>query len=305
MIKEISIGTGSIGYSVSEEESYVKIEYYRGKDISISVPERIEEKAVKIIGKKAFLGAKTLTSITICDCVEEIGDWAFAACSGLKELIIPFHEMKVGNGLFKDCKNLQRIMLYNVTDSFGLADDLGDIAYLLASAVTGLDAQYLFDLSNVGTADWINQYDNALRQFLSKDDSEGFSKMLLCGEEDYVGDDSNLDTYQLLRKKEKVRLIMLRLLHDIGINDNDRKLFAEYLNRYMSEVTWNVVLTEHGNDQEYFDLLIKYECINKENISQLIEQMGDRNTQMKGYLLKVKGEKFGAYADDFFDGLEL
>ncbi|MCR4619027.1 MAG: leucine-rich repeat domain-containing protein [Lachnospiraceae bacterium] len=302
MVKEIDIGSGVLGISSVNDlsvenkavENTVKIEYYRGKDINITVPECIDGAAVTEIGKKAFLGAKTVTRIELPSKVSSIGDWAFASCSVLKEIVLPKRKLILGSGLFKDCVKLEKIT----------ANDIGeDISCLLALAVTKMDAPFLFDLEKAGSEDWIEHFDSLIIQILAKDDTDGFSKMLLCGEEDYVGDDSNLDTYILLRKKEKVRILLTRLMHKCGLSTENENTFKAYLTENMNSVVWPLVLEEHGEEQEYFDLLIDAGCINKDNVTGLIDSMGDRYTQMKGYLIRYKGESTSA--GDFFDDLDL
>jgi len=309
MIAEMSVGNGVLAYSISDNKA--TIEYYRGKDVAVIVPDTIEGSPVVNIGKKAFLSAKTVSRIVIPQTVAKIGDWAFASCSRLTELVLPKNNLEMGSGVFRDCVMLEKIVLTEGWSEACGANVSGattdsnteDVFYLLAAAVGKLDAQYLFDIENAGSPDWFEHFDSTVLQMLAKDDSDGFSKMLLCGEEDYVGDESNLDTYCLMNQKSKVRIILLRLLHSAGIKDETKERFSNYLKTYMDNVTWKVVLEEHGDAREYFDLLIDYECINKDNISRLIESMGEHNTGMKGYLMKVKSEKMGG--NDFLDDLDL
>lgn len=301
MVTELSVGNGVLAYSISEKDGLKEatIEYYRGKDVAVTVPELIEDCPVVCIGKKAFLSAKTLSRIVIPQSVRKIGDWAFASCSRLTELVLPRKSLEIGNGVFKDCVMLEKIVLMD--DDGSQADS--DTCYLLAAAVSRLDAQYLFDTVNAGSPEWIEHFDSTTLQMLMKDDSDGFSKMLLCGEEDYVGDDSNFDTYCLMRQKDKVRMLLLRLLHSEGISSDIRERFVAYIRENMDSVTWKVVVEEHGDEREYFDLLLDYDCINKDNVSRLIESMGERNTGMKGYLMKVKTERMSG--GGFMDELDL
>lgn len=303
MIREIETGSGVLGISIFDEqnnEPHVKIEYYRGKDVGVTVPEKVDEGNVTQIGKKAFLGAKTVTKIELPDTVDAIGDWAFASCSALKEIVIPARKISYGSGLFRDCDKLEKVTLKCQSDN---AVKNSDIPYLLALAVSKMDAAYLFDIEKAGSADWINHFDSVISQILDRDDSDGFSKMLLCGEEDYVGDESNFDTYCLLKKKEKVRILLVRLLHPFDLGDSYRERFSKYLSGNMDAAVWPLVLEEHGDEQEYFKLLIDTGCINDSNISKLIDSMGERNTQMKGYLIRHKGEN--SRGGDFFGGLDL
>ncbi|MBQ3898904.1 MAG: hypothetical protein II741_03575, partial [Lachnospiraceae bacterium] len=75
MVREIDLGNGGLGVSTFPGETgktLAKIEYYRGKDVSVSIPKSFEEAPVTAIGKKAFLGAKTLTKISLPKAVSSI-----------------------------------------------------------------------------------------------------------------------------------------------------------------------------------------------------------------------------------------
>ncbi len=296
-IKEIDGGNYVLGVSFTEEgdEKYASIEYYRGKAVRAEVPEEVDGFEVRKLCKKAFLGAKTLTRISLPGGITEIGDWAFASCSALTEIVFPKRKIEFGSGLFKDCGKLERI----VTADNGERD----LSYLFALAVSKMDAAYLLDLEKGVVPDWIAHFDSVILQILGRDDTDGFSKMLLCGEEDYVGDDSNLDTYILLRKKEKIRILLTRLIHDTGLSAENREVFTRYLKDNMDKALWPLVLEEHGEEREYFDLLIEVGCINPDNVSALIDSMGDRYTGMKGYLIRYKGES--GNTGDFLDSLDL
>lgn len=298
MIRELDIPAGVLAYS--NDESCVTIEYFRGRGVSVEVPETINDLPVTIIKKKAFFGAKALRRVVIPASVDQIGEWAFASCSGLEEIVISNKNAQLGANIFKSCSKLSRIYtgIYEVTDK-----NNEQIAMLLALAAALGGTGHLLDLKRAGEADWIEELDSQLMLLLGKDDAEGFSKMLLCGEEDYVGDDSNLEVYCSLRKKEKLGFIFTRLINAYHMGEAAKKAFSEYLRECMPRETWQLVLEEHGEDSEYFDLLIKYDCINANNIAGLIEGMGDKYSGMKAYLLRKKSDM--SSGNDFFDDLDI
>ena len=89
-----------------------------------------------------------------------------------------------------------------------------------------------------------------MQTLMERADAEGFSKMLLCGEEDYGSRENNLDYYTEQRRREKVRLAMLRLMHDYGLEQSVREKLEQYLLSHIrgceTEETWRVVLEEYG-----------------------------------------------------------
>lgn len=86
-------------------------------DSEIVVPEKYKGKPVTSIGKQAFYRSlwddfysdteyPEITSIVLPDTITEIGDYAFAECTGLTSLTIPDSVTKIGEGAFYNCTKL-------------------------------------------------------------------------------------------------------------------------------------------------------------------------------------------------------
>lgn len=273
------------------EQGMAEILSYRGKDTEVVVPAFIEGCAVTHIGKKAFLGNKLLRAISLPETVERIDDWAFACCGKLSKVILPYHHMEIGQGIFKDCFCLEQIVDECADEQAGKT---ADISYLLAATMSRLDAFYLFDFENAGTEEWLARWDHRMMSLMNRGDAEGFSKMLLCGEEDYGSKENNLDYYMEQRRRDKVRLAMLRLMHDYGLEPYIRGQLEAYLLAHVkgreTEETWRVVLEEYGDDLRYYQFLTKLGGVTENNFQMLMEDMGDRHTEMKAYLMKYHSE---------------
>ena len=69
--------------------------------------------SVTSIGNFAFAYCETLTEIVIPDTITSIGDWAFEACCELAELVIPDSVTSIGDGAFVDCYGLTGIIFTN------------------------------------------------------------------------------------------------------------------------------------------------------------------------------------------------
>ena len=70
-----------------------------------------------------YTGAKSLTKITICDTVKELGQWAFAECPNIEETVVPDSVTKIGYGAFIKDENLKTIELSdNITE-------IGEVAF--------------------------------------------------------------------------------------------------------------------------------------------------------------------------------
>ncbi len=302
--KESTTEHGSIQYSINKQTERAAVSGYRGKDTELVIPDAVDGYAVTVIGKKAFLSNKMLRQITLPETVTRIDDWAFAYCAKLTRIILPYHHMEIGQGIFKDCFGLEQI----VNECAGGQEKrTTDISYLLAASMSRLDAFYLFDFENAGTDEWLARWDSRMQSMMRAGDAEGFSKMLLCGEEDYGSKENNLDYYMEQRRREKVRTALLRLLHDYGLDQDVRAELETYLLDHVkgeqTEETWKVVLEEYGDDLRYYQFLTKLGGVREDNFQAMMEDMGESHTEMKAYLMKYHSEQCGP--EDAFAQFEL
>lgn len=293
--KEMETAHGILQYEIRDEN--VILTGYRGRDIVLAIPELIEEKPVTVVGKKTFLGAKELQQLTLPGSITAVQDWAFACCSALRILILPRKKLAVGQGILKDCFRLQQILtvdrenLASVSPE-DIAGPEAEISRLLAAVMGSLDAFYLFEPLAAGSKSWLEQWDARMLSLMAQADEEGFSKMLLCGEEDYGSKENNLDYYIGQRRRFKVRLAMLRLMNGIGLAPDTKEELLSYLRAHTkggsSEETWKVVLEEHGDERAYYQFLLDNGCIHDGNFGAVLEDMGERHTEMKAFLMNAR-----------------
>lgn len=301
-IKEADTPQGVLQYRLIDNQA--EIIAYRGKDLEVVIPDQMEDCPVTCIGKKAFLSNKMLKQITLPESIMRIDDWAFACCAKLTKIVLPYHKLEIGQGAFKECYRLEQII-----DEQG--DMTGkktiDVGYLLAATMSRLNAFYLFDFENAGTDNWLAQWDARMQNLMELDDADGFSRMLLCGEEDYGSKENNLEYYMSQQRRGKVRLAMLRLMHDYGLPEATRAYLKDYLLKHIkgqaTEETWLVVLEEHGDEREYYRFLTELGCVTTENFQSMMEDMGDNHTEMKAYLMRYHGEQ--NTKEDAFDAFVL
>ena len=110
----------------------------------------------------------------------------------------------------------------------GTGKDSGEcVPQLLAAAVRVFDAYYLLEPLQAGSGEWLEKWDARLTAFLHTPDQEGYSRQVLCGEEDYGSTD--LGAYVREKRKGKVRLAFLRLLLPLGLKETLQKELEEYL----------------------------------------------------------------------------
>lgn len=277
------------------------IKRYRGIGESIAVPAQIDGKPVISIERKAFLSCKTIKNITLPDTIEEIGDWAFAHAENLRTITIPYHTLGCGKELFLGCKRLREIVL-DGADEQKQRHSLQGLGRMLALAVTVLHDYFLFDPAKVGSDAWIKRWDEKLTALVELDDLDGFEELWTCGEEDYEGKDYDIKSYPVEKRKMKLRVVYFRLLHPYKISDVMDAALKEYLCRHTKGTktpqAWELIIEEHKNELEYYQIFAASGCITADNFDSLMEDMKDSSAEIKAYLLRYKEEHFAA-ADAF------
>lgn len=204
--------------------------------------------------------------------------------------------LRFGKSVFLECGSLRYLYV---------RDGIESTAALLAAAVTTAGAAYLLDAEEAGSEDWLEKWDARMLTLLHTADNEGYSKQVLCGEEDYGSTD--LAAYENGQRKVKVRLLLLRLLYPVGLSAERGRELEAYLREHTKgcehEETWQVVLTEHGEDRAFYELFAELGCINDGNFEGLLLDVGEEYPELKAYLMRYKEAKLGY--QDFFSGLEL
>lgn len=309
---------------------------YSGHDTELVIPDFIDGAPVTTIAKKAFLSNKLVREIILPKSITEIGDYAFARCDRLTKIGIPYTNLSLGQGILMECSSLEQVVNvqaieyrsikeseisegvisenYNSTSGVQLiGQDMVydkktlDVSYLLAATMGILDAFYLFDLTQAGSDEWFTNLDIRMKSKLEMDDSEGFSKMLLCGEEDYGSNETDPEYYKHLKRLSKVRVAMLRLMHDYKLPEDVKEKLKAYLLMHIKgckyEETWDVVKDEHGDDKDYYDFLTSIGAVNESNLYDMLNDLGDRHTEMKAYLMKYNDTLNDG--KDAFDVFEL
>ena len=304
--REIAIDGGTL--LVAEGDGGYTVTGVKGQPSRLILPEQLEGQPICRIGKKAFLGQKKLVEVTLSNSVTELEDWAFAHCAALRRIVLPAALRRVGKGVFKDCKALSLAETYGFEDckALSLAETGGeeDIPWLLAATPVQLSAEYLFTPWEAGSREWLEKWDDRFFTLLAESDEAGFTKMVLCGEEDLL---ANLPDYVAGRRRSKARLCFLRLLHPMGLSDAHKQELMTYLQTHAkgceSEAAWEVVLGEHGDEKEYYEVLIQSGCVQVDNLKGMLADMGERHTEMKAFLMRQEEKE--SREDDFFSALSL
>ena len=93
------------------DRSYAVITDADKRLTGVDVPDRLGGSPVEAVGRKAFLGCKGLREVTLPECVDEIGEWAFAFCDSLSELKLASNRAVFGQGAFKNDARLEKLWI--------------------------------------------------------------------------------------------------------------------------------------------------------------------------------------------------
>ena len=121
---------------------------YLGEDEALILPANYKGEDY-VIGKNAFSGNTSITSIEIPSSVTSIGDSAFEGCSGLTSIEIPSSVTSIGNSAFYDCVNLKTVINGSDLTFEDGSTDHGYIAYYADKVVNGLiEGDFAFKEAN-------------------------------------------------------------------------------------------------------------------------------------------------------------
>lgn len=303
-MRQTVIKTGGISLQcVQNDSGGLTISCGSGNGAAIRIPEYAvldgKQFPVNCIGKKAFLGMGIREAV-LPHTVSHIEAFAFAQCTKLHTFIIekkdgmnaPFFE----KGVFDDCGSLRRICIGTRPDSAASA--------LMGAVPCTLKAPYLLGDMEPGSMHWFEKWDNALVSFIDEDDAEGYTNVVLCGEE---GIQRSLPDYIADKRKTKAALCMLRLLNPDYMKVKFHDRYTGYLMSHCkgseSEEAWEIILSDYGDNMEYYRLFAEVGCLRDDNIDDMLLDMDERHTEAKAYLIKYKRSHFSK--EDAFAEFEL
>ena len=108
--------------------------------------------SVTSIGGGAFIGCRSLTSISIPESVSSIGSEAFSYCSGLTSVTIPESVTNIGWNAFYGCSSLTSVTIPNSVTSIGISafkDCSSLTSVTIPESVTSIGDYAFFDCSSL------------------------------------------------------------------------------------------------------------------------------------------------------------
>ncbi|MGN0436023.1 MAG: hypothetical protein ACI4D8_05285 [Wujia sp.] len=285
-----------------QEEHYAVITGCRGTAATIDIPEEVIAEGVtfkvRFIDKKAFLGNGSVVKIIIPATVLGIMDWAFAQCDSLEYVVVKGEnrtETLFGRQVFEDSRRLKHICINT--------EETNSLSALMGAIPCRLPDEHLLSDKDAGSPHWFAKWDGKLAAFLDEEDSEGYTNLALCGEEDIKSD---VPEYVAEKRRKKCELCFLRLMNDELLEKEYRDKFTNYILTHKkgeaSDDAWQLILLEHGDDMSYYRMFEKLGGINEDNLDAMLLDMGERHAEAKAYLMSLKHDTM---SQDIFAGFEL
>ena len=100
---------GDFDFVVQDDK--VKIVKYRGRKKELTIPDKIQDKEVNIIGARAFANLAFLEIIVLPDTVENVNKEAFINCKNLKKVKMSHQITVINQSAFENCKNLYSVRM--------------------------------------------------------------------------------------------------------------------------------------------------------------------------------------------------
>jgi hypothetical protein len=178
--------------------------------------------------------------------------------------------------------------------------DSKEHAALLAKAPCVMDAEYLLNERYSGYDEWYTNWDARLNSIINEADDEGYTALVLCGEEDILKEP--LEFCRDNRKK-KAYLCLLRLFYDEALNDENRDIFSRYVLKHCkgceTDEAWQVMLEKFADEIPFFKMFADMGCITAENVDDMLLDMDENHAEAKAYVMNYKQENFAGGGDAF------
>lgn len=280
IIMNCQIQNGILSYTIVDNS--VCVTGFDGTDAFLVIPEIIDGRVVCGIGRKAFLGNRSLQHIILPGTIEWIGDWAFCNCAQLQRVEFPRRSLRLGKGLFAKDERL-----YEITCDSGDKETFFP-SRLLAAAVTLLDAEYMLDMTQAGCAEWYSRLDNRILTVLTEPAENALRNLVYCAEEDMGAKQEACLEEQ---ERRKAYMALLRLAYPEHLEKETEEKLTTFLldsDGLQTQSAWEVIKETDGREQLLFcDIILNLNGIREENLSSVLEDLGESFVELKAYLLKT------------------
>ena len=123
--KEVPVGNGTLRYAVYDD--HAELIKYNGREDKIEVAEKIDDVPVTVIADSAFswfsvfdsLGYNPVKEVILPDTVTELGEGVFSDCFELEKVRLPAGLKKIGACAFAQCRSLKEVTMPDTVETIG------------------------------------------------------------------------------------------------------------------------------------------------------------------------------------------
>ena len=205
------------------------------------------------IPPKYHLGDRNVVFEDLPADVLSIGDWAYALCQNLKEIMIPAG-CEVSSKAFEGCEKLESIKLCEK------GRVINELPGMLAAAVLAWPEESGRLITEGSDKGLCEKADQLLPVFIATSDDLGFQPFYAGGEEDYASEDEERDAYIFHRRELKLRLCYERLLAaEAGyqVTDGCKRACEDYIRTCSIKENIGLALRYPDRKTEYCQLYLK------------------------------------------------
>lgn len=101
-MENVHYTNGDYQYVLRSDET-IEILRYTGNDAKVNVPESLDFLPVLRISDGAFRSCSRLTSVVLCEGIQQIGERAFSGCQALTSVRIPASVTSIADSAFEGC----------------------------------------------------------------------------------------------------------------------------------------------------------------------------------------------------------
>ena len=256
------------------------------------------------IPKKAHLNDRTLREEIVPAGVRVIEDWAYAGCKNLTKVSLPDTIESVSSKAFAGCEALREIHIYPASD--GVAGDPDkQISHLLALSVRAWPAGTQELIRKAIEAEkeedcgiFQDPFDALLSAYLEEPDDAGFAPFLAGGEEDYDGEENDVDAFVQKKREEKVHLIYERM----RIFPDHAEWMLAFLKKHRCGAAFTFLLREEPYMRQYRDLFFRLRIPEAEDVQTLLSLCAE-DGELRSRVLGIRAQ--AGPDTDPFDALGL
>lgn len=264
---------------------------YSGDESLIVIPDILEIDGeiipIEAVGKKAFFGNARIKEIVLPRSVKAVDSWAFSQCGRLKRVECESDDIAFGKGVFLQSEQLESVCIGQAKEN--------SFAHLYAWLSRDSRTEELLPALSHNIEVWLQILDERMIDYIRKDDQEGIGNHLLGGEEDIS---KNASRYISERKRFKAMLCFIRLINSECLSKDNRDIYDAYIREHSagakSQEAWRLVLDNYIDCIEYYEVLVGAKAVTGDNISQMLDDLGDEHIEVKSFLISnsIKTETF-------------